>query len=218
MGTIGGNLCLDTRCVYINQTQFWRQSLGFCLKKDGDRCHVVPSGQRCVAAFSADTPGPLIALGAEVSLVSSRGTRRLAVADFFSKDGVHNTVKAHDELVTAIHLPPVGDGRSASAYTKLRARQAIDFPTLSVAAAATWGGDGNLRTLEVVVGGLGPKPRPITKVSALALGRTLDRALIDEISALAARQCSPLDNISASPDWRREVIPVQVARTLAELG
>src|SRR5690554_4919426 len=121
MGTIGGNLCLDTRCTYYNQTYFWRKALGFCLKKDGDTCHVTKVGKKCVAAHSADTPPVLMTLGATVHLAASDGERSVAVAEFFVADGVRNTVRRPGELVTRIRVPLPGPAVRAS-YQKLRQR------------------------------------------------------------------------------------------------
>src|SRR5712672_458479 len=134
MGTLGGNLCLDTRCIYVNQTYFWRSALGFCLKKDGTMCHVVAGGQRCVAAASNDTAPVLLALGARVRTVSPRGERVLPLEEFYLADGVHNTVLAADELLVEVRVP----GSAASlcqAFHKLRTRAAIDFPALNLAVA-----------------------------------------------------------------------------------
>ena len=121
-GTLGGNLCLDTRCVYYNQTRFWREALGYCLKKDGTVCHVVPGGSRCVAAFSADTPGPLLMYGAKVRLQSLRGAREVGLESFFRGDGIRNTVREPDEILTAVLLPVVSPNL-VGAYQKLRVRE-----------------------------------------------------------------------------------------------
>ena len=134
-GTLGGNLCLDTRCTYYNQTFFWRQALGFCLKKDGTVCHVTRTGKKCVAAHSADTVPALITLGASVDLVSADGTRTVGVNDFFVADGEWNTVRRRDELAARVRVPLPGPG-VRTAYVKVRQRNSIDFPLLSIAAAA----------------------------------------------------------------------------------
>lgn len=135
MGTIGGNLCLDTRCTYYNQTHFWRQSLGFCLKKDGDTCHVTGVGRKCVAAHSADTPPVLMTLDAMIDLASPSGsTRSVPVGNFFVADGEWNSVREPDELVTRIRLPIPRNGRRAT-FRKMRERGSIDFPILNVAVA-----------------------------------------------------------------------------------
>src|SRR5438309_3860788 len=126
MGTLGGNLCLDTRCVYVNQTYFWRSALGFCLKKDGTACHVVARGQRCVAAASNDTAPVLLALGASVKLVSPRGERVVPLEEFYVADGIHNTVLAPDELLVEVRVP-ASAATLRQAFHKLRTRAAIDF-------------------------------------------------------------------------------------------
>jgi 4-hydroxybenzoyl-CoA reductase subunit beta len=216
MGTLGGNLCLDTRCVYYNQTHFWRNALGYCLKKDGDECFVVPGGSRCVAAHSADTPGPLIAYGAEVSLVSVRGERRMPVADFFRADGIRNTVREPDELVTGVTLPAPQTGLHA-AYEKLRTREAIDFPALSVAVSAVIGKKKRLVSLTLVVSGLGARPRVVRRADELVADLTLDDELVEKVGRLAYDQCRPLTSINVDPDWRRDVLPVYVRRALGRL-
>ena len=127
MGTVGGNLCLDTRCTYYNQTYFWREALGFCLKKDGVHCHVVPQGKRCVAAHSSDVAPVLISLGAEVEIARAGARRTITVEDFFVGDGVHNNVLKPGELVTQIRVPARARGLRGG-YQKLRPRNAIDFP------------------------------------------------------------------------------------------
>src|SRR6185312_7851562 len=134
MGTLGGNLCLDTRCVYINQSYFWRSALGFCLKKDGTLCHVVAGGQRCVAAASNDTAPVLLALDASVRTVSPRGERTMPLREFYVADGIHNTVLAPDELLTEVRVPAAA-ARRKQAFAKLRTRAAIDFPAMNLAVA-----------------------------------------------------------------------------------
>ena len=215
MGTLGGNICLDTRCVFYNQTEFWRSSLGYCLKKDGTRCHVVPQGSRCVAAFSADTPAPLVAYGATVHLESKRGKREVAAGEFFRADGIRNTVREPDELVTGVELPAPPDGLHSS-YFKHRTRQSIDFPALSIAVAAQLE-DGLFRSLTLIVGAVTPRPRAVRRVDELVLGRKLTPELAKEVGQRVYDQCRPLATINVDPDWRREVLPVFVRRALEEL-
>jgi 4-hydroxybenzoyl-CoA reductase subunit beta len=212
MGTLGGNLCLDTRCVYVNQTIFWRGALGHCIKKDGTVCHVVPKGSRCVAAFSADTPGPLIVYGALLHLRSSRGERRVPAAEFFKADGVYNTVREPDELLTGVTLPPPPPGLRSN-YVKLRTRQSIDFPALSVAVSARMEKD-RFQTLDLVVGAILPRPRVIRRTEETVKDQPLTRELADAVGKLAHDQCHPLTTINVDPDWRREVLPVFVRRAL----
>jgi 4-hydroxybenzoyl-CoA reductase subunit beta len=216
MGTIGGNLCLDTRCTYYNQTHFWRDALGFCLKKDGDVCHVTKVGRKCVAAHSADTPPVLMTLGATVDLVSSAGERTVPVQDFFVADGIENTVRGWNEIVARIRIP-VGDARLHTAFRKLRQRQSIDFPLLNIAVAAEIGADGVIADMRMVVSALGSRPRVIAGLDKVAAGRPLDAATMDAIAARAFQQCHPLTNIIVDPEWRRAMVPVYVRRALADL-
>jgi len=215
MGTIGGNVCLDTRCTYYNQSYFWRDALGYCLKKDGDVCHVTKVGRKCVAAHSADTPPVLMTLGGVIDLVSPERHRSLAVEDFFIADGIWNTVRKHNEIVARIRIPlPARTTRTA--FIKLRQRQAIDFPLLNVAAAADFDGD-VVRSLRLVVSALGARPRVITSLDKAVFGKPLTTDTIQAIAERAFQQCHPLENIIVDPDWRRAMVPVYVKRAVAEL-
>ena len=213
MGTVGGNLCLDTRCTYYNQTHFWRESLGFCLKKDGTRCHVVPAGKRCVAAHSSDLAPMLIALDAEVEIARGGERRRLAVDDFFVADGIHNNVLAPGELVTQVIVPRAARGW-ACGYQKLRPRGAIDFPMLSVAFAARLV-RGVATGARLVVSAIAAKPRLIRGVAALVEDRPLAVAA-EALADAAHQQCHPLINVPYDADWRRAMVPVFVRRAVRE--
>ncbi|MBI5167910.1 MAG: FAD binding domain-containing protein [Candidatus Eisenbacteria bacterium] len=219
MGTVGGNLCLDTRCTYYNQTFFWREALGFCLKKDGTRCHVVPQGKRCVAAHSSDVAPVWIALGAEVEIASrdadgAVSRRSIPVEAFFVGDGVHNNVLAPGELVTRVLVPGAAYGLRTS-YRKLRPRAAIDFPMLSVAVAVR-GDAARIEELRVVVSALGAKPRTLGGLDAIVAGRAHDAALAEAVGAVAHKQCHPLSNVPYDTDWRHDMVPVFVKRALAD--
>jgi 4-hydroxybenzoyl-CoA reductase subunit beta len=215
MGTLGGNLCLDTRCTYYNQSFFWRNALGFCLKKDGDVCHVTKVGKKCVAAHSADTPPVLMTLNAVIDLVSAQGTRSVTVADFYIADGIWNTVRRPDEIVARVRLPlPPASMRTS--FTKVRQRQSIDFPLLNLAMALDFEGDA-IRSLRMVVSALGSRPREISGLEKIAAGRSLDAETIQAIADRAYQQCHPLENIIVDPDWRRAMVPVYVKRALREL-
>jgi 4-hydroxybenzoyl-CoA reductase subunit beta len=216
VGTIGGNLCLDTRCTYYNQTFFWRQALGFCLKKDGTVCHVTRVGKKCVAAHSADTPPVLITVGAVVDLASAEGTRTVTVDEFFVANGEWNTVRRPGELLVRVRIPLPGPG-VRTGYRKVRQRQSVDFPLLSIAVAADVAPDQTARSLSVVVSALGARPRVVTGLEKIVAGnRLLDVA--DAVGAQAFRQCHPLENIIVDPDWRRAMVPVYVRRALEELA
>jgi 4-hydroxybenzoyl-CoA reductase subunit beta len=210
MGTIGGNVCLDTRCVYINQTYFWRRALGFCLKKDGTVCHVVKGGRRCVAAASNDSAPVLMMLGATLAIQNAGGTRVLPIDDFYTTDGVFNQERRPDDIVTEI-VVPVPRPNTIMGYTKLRTRAAIDFPELGVAALATTE-DGIVQHADVCVTALASRPIRLNKLEPIFRGRALDRDLIDDIAAEAYRRCKPLTNIASDPAYRREMVPVFVRR------
>jgi 4-hydroxybenzoyl-CoA reductase subunit beta len=210
MGTLGGNLCLDTRCVYINQTYFWRNALGFCLKKDGTLCHVVAGGQRCVAAASNDTAPVLLTLGASVRTVSPRGERVLPLEEFYLPDGVHNTVLAPDELLVEVRVP-ASAATLRQAFHKLRTRAAIDFPALNLAVALRTE-QGTLESLRLCVSALAARPALVKGLDDL-IGKPADQRLAVELGRRAHKQCKPLTNIGVDPDWRRDILPVLVRRT-----
>lgn len=215
-GTIGGNLCLDTRCTYYNQSEFWREALGYCLKKDGTVCHVTRVGKRCVAAHSADTPPVLMTLGAVADIVGPGGERVVSVSDFFVADGIHNNRLAPGELVTRIRIPLPTETRRA-AYVKLRQRASIDFPLLTVAVAADIDGDGRIGELQGVVTALGARPRELSGWNDVARGEVLSPELIEALAERAFKQCHPLENMTVDADWRHAMVPVYVKRALAKL-
>ena len=213
MGTVGGNLCLDTRCTYYNQTRFWRESLGFCLKKSGTVCHVVPQGRRCVAAHSSDVAPVLISLGAEVEIAGADGRRVVAVEDFFVGDGVHNNVLRPGEIVTRLFVPAASRGL-AGGYQKLRPRASIDFPMLSVAFAARV--NGVCESARLVVSAIAAKPRTVHGIDDIVRGRALDAEVAAALGEIAHRQCQPLINVAYDQDYRRAMVPVFVRRAVME--
>ncbi len=214
VGTLGGNLCLDTRCTYYNQTRFWRQALGFCLKKDGTVCHVTKVGKKCVAAHSADTPPVFMCLDATVELIGPDGSRELPVSDLFVSDGIWNSRREPAEILAAVSVPVRSDRRQG--YAKLRQRKSIDFPLLTVAVSADLDGD-RVKSVQGVVTALGARPRVLSGWE-LAAGRTLDAELIEALAERAHEQCRPLENMIVDADWRRAMVPVYVRRALGQLG
>ena len=207
MGTLGGNVCLDTRCVYINQTHFWRESLGYCLKKDGDRCHVVTVGKKCVAAASNDTAPVLLSLGASVELAGPDGIRTLPLEKFYVNDGIRNIGLAPDEILVAITVPkPAPDRRMA--FQKLRIRDAIDYPMLNMGLSFTVDATGILSRPDLFISAIAARPR---RIKGMPEG-PLNDALIDTACALAYRRVRPLTNINADTDWRRDMVPVLLRR------
>ena len=217
MGTIGGNICLDTRCTYYNQTEFWRKALGYCLKKDGSVCHVVPRGTRCVAAHSADTPPVLMVLDASVEIAAPDGTRRVPVAELFTSNGVWNRRMEPGELVVAVEIPLPAAGVRMS-FQKLRPRASIDFPVLNLAATVTMDEDGVVTDLRMAISALASYPRRVGKVADAAVGNRLTPSVIDAVAEQAFRQCHPLDNLILDTEWRRAMVPVLVRRALKELA
>ncbi len=217
MGTIGGNVCLDTRCTYYNQTEFWRKSLGYCLKKDGELCHVTRVGKRCVAAHSADTPAALIALGASLRLAGPAGERTIPAASFFILDGVWNTRRRPDEVLVRIEIP-LHERGLRSAYRKLRLRRSIDFPLLSIAGAASFGADGSVRRIRGVVSALGARPKVLSGWGKIAAGRALDEHVASALAKRAGAQCRPLANIAVDEGWRRAMVPVYTRQMLRDLA
>lgn len=215
-GTLGGNLCLDTRCTYYNQSYFWRQALGFCLKKEGEVCHVTKVGKKCVAAHSADTPPVLMTLGAVADLVSAEGERTVPVESFFIADGIWNSVRRPDELVVRVRIP-LPSTRLRTAYQKLRQRGAIDFPLLSVALAAEVAEDETVETMAIIVSALGSRPRVVSGLEKIAVGNRLAE-VVEAVAQQAHKQCHPLENLIVDPDWRRAMVPVHVRRALREIG
>jgi 4-hydroxybenzoyl-CoA reductase subunit beta len=216
MGTIGGNICLDTRCTYYNQSYFWREALGFCLKKDGHTCHVTRVGRKCVAAHSADSPPVLITLGATVDLVSADGERSIPVSELFLADGIWNSVRRPDEVLVRVRVPLPSAGL-LTAFEKVRQRNSIDFPLLNVAVACRIDESRLIGSISIVVSALGSRPRVVSGLERIAEGNRLDDDVIDAVAERAWQQCHPLTNITVDADWRRAMVPVHVRRALLGL-
>jgi len=221
MGTLGGNVMLDTRCRYFNQTYFWRKSLGFCLKKDGTVCHVVAGGKRCVAAASNDTAPALMTLGASLTLAGPQGTRVVPIDEFFHTDGAANTRRGEGELLVSVRVPAQRPGHRG-AYVKLRSRESIDFPLLGVAARVDLEG-GAVADADVAVVALQARPVRLKGVAESLKGkRPGDAGLLDaleQVGQRAYKQCNPMPNVTGDHEYRHEMVPVFVRRALlAALG
>jgi 4-hydroxybenzoyl-CoA reductase subunit beta len=215
VGTIGGNLFLDTRCNYYNQTEFWRQSIGYCMKKDGDVCLVAPGSPRCWAISSADTAPVLVSLGASVRLVSVRGERVLPVRELFLDDGINPYAKSADEILSEIVLPPADGWRSV--YLKLRRRGSFDFPILGVAVALRLANDGTVANARITLGAVASHPVEATVAAALLIGQHVTPDLISTVAAVAAKRAKPLDNADLTINYRKQVTPVYIRRALSQL-
>jgi len=214
MGTIGGNVLLDTRCLFYNQTEFWRKSLGYCLKADGDWCHVIRGPKTCVAAQSSDTVPVLLAMDASIRLLGVDGPRDLRLRDLYKFDGMDHLSINKGELLTDVIIPKPGSGFRGT-YKKLRRRDSIDFPQLGVAVCGTFENT-TPTSLEIVVGAVNPQPKPIRKLEPF-LGDPLSDAAIDAIASLAEKQTRPQKSITGDPGWRRSMAGIFTARALREL-
>ena len=215
MGTIGGNICLDTRCNYYDQNYEWRKAIDFCMKKDGKTCWVATSSPKCLAVSSTDTAPALIALGAEVSLAGVDGIRRMPLSAFYQNDGIAYMTRAASEIVTDVHLPPQDGWRSA--YWKLRRRGAFDFPVLSVAAAVKFDADGTVRAARIVLGSVASRPIEVVDAAAALIGRPLTDAAIAEAAEMAAKPARPMDNTDFALGWRKRVTRDFVGYALREV-
>ena len=215
VATVGGNLCLDTRCVFYNQSEWWRRSNGYCLKHGGDTCHVAPQGKRCHAAFSGDLAPALIALDASVEIEGSQGSRRLPLADLYADDGAAALRLAKDELIVAVLVPPQPAG-SRSGYRKARIRGAMDFPLAGVAARAVLDG-GRLAGLRLALTGTNSRPLLLADTDALC-GGAIDEAMLAQLGKRIGRQVSPMRTTVTASNYRRQVAIVQAQRLLRELA
>jgi len=215
MATLGGNLCLDTRCNYYDQSYEWRKAINFCMKKDGVTCWVAPSSPKCMAVSSTDTAPALMALGARVRLVSQSGEREISLADLYNNDGMNYLHRRPDEILAEVLLDSLHDWRST--YWKLRRRGSFDFPVLSVAAAARFGNNGVMDEARIVIGSAASRPLVAEEAAKFLVGRSLTNEAIAEAAALAARIAKPLDNTDFDMSWRKKVIAEFVTYALREL-
>src|SRR3972149_3058470 len=214
MGTIGGNLCVDTRCNYYNQTYHWRKSIGFCMKKDGDICLVAPGGSRSWSVSSSDTAPVMIALGASVKLAGPNGERVIPVDALYHDDGMQYITKAPNEILTEIVLPPADGLRTA--YLKLRRRGSFDFPILGVAVALRLGDDGTCTHAKIVLGAVGSRPVETQHAASLLIGHKLTPEVIEAAAQAAARLAKPLDNTDLALSYRKKMAHVFTVRALRE--
>jgi 4-hydroxybenzoyl-CoA reductase subunit beta len=215
MATLGGNLCLDTRCNYYDQNYEWRKAIDFCLKKDGDTCWVAPGSPKCMAVSSTDTAPALMALGARVRLISLSGERELLLADLYNNDGLDYIKRKPNEILAEIHLDSLHGWRST--YWKLRRRGAFDFPVLSVAAAARVSAAGVVEDARIVIGSAASRPIVAGEAAKSLIGHTLSTETIAEAAVLAARIAKPLDNTDFDMSWRKKVTGEFVSCALREI-
>jgi 4-hydroxybenzoyl-CoA reductase subunit beta len=215
MGTLGGNLCLDTRCNYYDQNYEWRKAIDFCMKKDGDTCWVATSSPKCLAVSSTDTAPALIALGASVTLVGADAARRISLAEMYRNDGIDYLTRKPAEILAQVHLPPLDGWRST--YWKLRRRGSFDFPVLSVAAAVKIGSEGAVEDARIVLGAIASRPLETPDAARSLIGSRLTDEAIDRAASLAAQPARPMDNTDFSLHWRKRVARDFVGYALREL-
>lgn len=215
-GTIGGNVLLDTRCYYYNQSHFWRMALGGCMKKEADICRVAPSGHQCYAISSADTPPVLIAYNAEVTLVSAKGARTMPLSDFYLDDGMKFNKIEDNEILTELRIP-VPPRTFRGAYLKLRRRQAIDFPMLGVMVGLTTDKSGVCTDVRIVLTAIFSAPYTVESARKALIGKKIGEKEIEEAAELAYNEARPLDLTNFKPLYRKRMVRVFVKRAFEAL-
>lgn len=217
MGTIGGNVLVDTRCNYYDQTFFWRQAVGFCMKKDGDVCLVAPGSAKCLAIASSDTAPVLVSLRAEAILVSKNGERRVRLEELYIDDGIDYSAKAKNEVLRGLLIPRESlAGRNV--YLKLRRRGSFDFPILGVAATMESDERGECRHARVVLTAVASAPKVVVEATTLLPGKKVTRELIDTVADAAAKISHPLDNADLDYWYRKRMAKVYTQRALAQVA
>jgi 4-hydroxybenzoyl-CoA reductase subunit beta len=217
MGTIGGNVCVDTRCTYYNQTEDWRRAISYCMKEEGTVCWVAPSSKRCLAHSASDSAPVLSALGATVRLVSIEGEREIPLVDLYREDGIEYLGKRPGEIVTALVLPEdAAAGRCRSAFWKLRRRGSIDFAVLSAAVALWTDGGDRIERASIVLGAVASSPLPVPAAAAILIGERLSPDLLAEAARLAAKAATPFDNTDFQAQWRKKMVERYVEAALRE--
>jgi 4-hydroxybenzoyl-CoA reductase subunit beta len=214
MGTIGGNLLLDTRCNYYDQNYEWRKGINFCLKKDGDVCWVAPGSSKCWAVQSSDLVPVMVAIGAKLRFVSTLGERVIDAAGLYNDDGIDYLRKRSDELLVDIHLPPTNGWRAS--YQKLRRRGAFDFPVLGVAAWIKTNAD-VVTDARIVLGGIAPSPIEIKEAEHALIGQPFDEERIQAAAEAAYIKARPLDNTDFVMNWRKQMARQYTIKALQQL-
>jgi 4-hydroxybenzoyl-CoA reductase subunit beta len=212
MGTIGGNICLDTRCLWYNQSLTWRKGCGFCIKKDGNLCHVAPGGTKCWAAFSGDTPPALLCLNAEIEIAGPNGARRIPLREFYTGDGENYRRLLPNELVTRVFLP-ADSADYNGVYRKLRVRGSIDYPLAGVAVVMKRA-NGHVAEARIAMTAVNPAPMLVQRAGEMLMGKIVDEALAEAVGDLAARTAKPLTTSALTPEYRREMIRVFTKRAV----
>lgn len=216
MGTLGGNLCLDTRCLWYNQSLQWRKSCGFCLKKDGSTCHVAPGSDVCWAVFSGDTAPALMCLNAEIEIAGPNGFRRVPIAQFYGNDGIAHLRMQRYEMLTRVLLPEASSGWRG-AYQKLRVRGSIDYPLAGVAVALQVNRE-VVEQARVAITGVNPAPLMVPNVEHALVGKSVSEHYALVVAELAAQTAKPLTTSMLTPEYRREMVRVFAKRGIVSAG
>jgi 4-hydroxybenzoyl-CoA reductase subunit beta len=217
VGTIGGNLFVDTRCNYYDQSFFWREAAGFCMKKDGDICLVAPKSKFCLALFSSDTAPVLCSLGAVAALVSPAGERNVPLIDLYRNDGISFLIKGGDEVLRGVTIPRAAFD-TKNVYLKLRRRGSFDFPVLGVAAAMKLDKDGVCRSARIVLTAVSSAPKVVDEAAPLLEGKKVTRDDVEAAAEVAMRVSHPVDNADMDYWYRKRMTRVYVKRALAQLS
>jgi 4-hydroxybenzoyl-CoA reductase subunit beta len=214
MGTIGGNLCLDSRCLYYNQSHFWRKSLPICLKRGGESCHVVRGGNRCYAVYSGDLAPALIAMEAKVRLLDENQERVIPVEDLFSGNGKSPLTIGPHQILTDVIIPPAhqGDGK----FLKYRLRESIDFPLVNVAVLVKKAKNGGCESGRIVVGGIDSAPLRMKQAEEILRGGRLEEDLLDRVTEAVLKKVHPVDNTGGSPVLKRKMVPILIREALRQ--
>lgn len=216
MGTVGGNLCLDTRCYYYNQSDFWRKCRPRCIKMGGETCNAIGGGTKCFAVFSGDLAPALIALGAKIKLSSAQGERTLLLSDFYTGDGAKPLAVESGEVLVSVEVPAIPK-EAFGIYLKYRIRKSIDFPIASVATMFTPDRKEKVyREVRVVIGAVGTKPEEVKGIGELLKGKRVESSLIEEASELAFKSAKPIANTASSPSYRKKLIKIFVEKALTQ--
>ena len=217
MGTIGGNVLVDTRCNYYDQSFFWRQAVGFCMKKDGDICLVAPGSSKCLAIASSDTAPVLVSLDAEAVLVNAQGERRIKICDLYRDDGINFLGKSNDEVLKGLLIPKNALSRR-NVYLKLRRRGSFDFPILGVAATMEVDAQQQCHDASLVLTAVASAPKIVREASTLLEGQKVTKELIDTVADAAAKISHPLDNADLDYWYRKRMAKVYTQKALEKLA
>jgi 4-hydroxybenzoyl-CoA reductase subunit beta len=211
--TIGGNLCLDTRCIYYNQSEFWRSSLKACFKRGGDVCHAVEKGRRCQAVYQGDLGPVLLAVGAEVKIASAKGEKVIPLAEFFTGRGEKPNVLKPGEILVEVRIPPAGHG-AVGVYEKLRIREGMDFPMAGVAVVVKRAPNGTIEQAKMVLGAVGSSPAEVPKAAKLLEGHKLTDDLLQSVCQEAMDRVQPVGNLAINASYRKKMVAALVKRAL----